>query len=393
MTSGIRFGDEVRAAFWRAKIGGASVGAASATAGVSFHTGRDWFREADGMGELCLLKVPRPELPELRGRYLCLDERIEIMAGLRGGLSRRKIAEKLDRSAPTICDEVARNSCPDGAYRPGRAQVRANERRSRSRPGKLAKSPWLASVVEWLLKWELSPQQIAGRLRRDFSDDSSMHISHETIYQALYVQGRGELRNELTRYLRTGRQRRKPHSKTAETRGKLKDMTLISDRPPEVEDRAIPGHWEGDLIIGKGGKSAIGTLVERTTRFVILLHLVGDHTAETVAAAMLREVQKLPSHLRLSLTWDQGSEMALHKMIADRADMAIFFCLPHSPWQRGSNENTNGLLRQYFPKSTDLSVHTQEDLDKVSLRLNTRPRQTLGWDTPAERLAPLLLAV
>ena len=392
MTSGIRFGDQVRAVFWRAKVGGASVAGASAAAGVSFHTGRNWFREADGMGELCLLTALRLPLPEPRGRYLCLDERIVICVGLRDGLSKRKIAEQLGRSAATISDEVARNRCPDGIYRPGRAQIRADGRRSRSRPGKLAKSPWLASVVEWLLTWELSPQQIARRLRRDFSDDASMHISHETIYQALYVQGRGELRAELARHLRTGRTRRKPHSKTAETRGKLKDMVSISERPPEVADRAIPGHWEGDLIIGKGGTSAIGTLVERTTRFVILLHLNGDHSAATVAAAMLREVQKLPAHMRLSLTWDQGKEMALHKMIADQADMAIFFCDPHSPWQRGSNENTNGLLRQYFPKGTDLSVHTQQDLDHVALRLNTRPRQTLDWDTPAERLAPLLLA-
>ncbi len=391
MPRGVRFSDEARRVFWHAKLRGQPSAVAAELAGVSFHTGEGWSKDPFQMRHLCEAKSLVPLSPA-RGRYLDLDERIEICIGVFNGDSMRAIARRLGRSAPTICDEVRRNRCPDGQYRPGRAQKRANANRARPRTTKLSANPWLASVVDWLLTCKLSPQQIAGRLRRDFSDDPSMHISHETIYQALYVQGRGELRKELTRYLRTGRQARKPRSKLADGRGKLPNMTMIADRPPEVDDRAIPGHWEGDLILGAGNKSAIGTLVERTTRFVILLHLEGDHTAATVAEAMLREIQKLPRHLRRSLTWDQGSEMALHEMIAKEADMSIYFCDPHSPWQRGTNENTNGLLRQYFPKGTDLSIHTQDDLDAAAAELNMRPRMTLGWDTPAERLAPLLLA-
>ena len=218
-----------------------------------------------------------------------------------------------------------------------------------------------------------------------------MRISHETIYKSLYLQGRGELRRELARCLRSGRTTRKPRGRI-ETRGRIPDMTMISQRPAEAADRAVPGHWEGDLILGKNGASAIGTMVERTTRFVMLLHLEGDHTAETVRAALTAKVRQLPAHLARSLTWDQGSEMSQHAQFSIDTGVAVYFCDPHSPWLRGSNENTNGLLRQYFPKGTDLSVHSPQDLDAAALSLNTRPRQTLGWMTPSKKLDELLVA-
>ena len=217
-------------------------------------------------------------------------------------------------------------------------------------------------------------------------------MSHETIYQALYVQGRGELRRELAGVLRTGRAVRRPRNRPHPTRrpGLPRPLLMISERPAEIEDRAVPGHWEGDLILGPYARSAIGTLVERATRYVMLVHLLGDHTAETVRDGLIHTIVTLPVHLRRSLTWDQGTEMAKHREFTLATDMPVYFCDPHSPWQRGSNENTNGLLRQYFPKGTDLSVHTPEDLAAVAAQLNRRPRKTLDWDTPAERLAKLL---
>jgi IS30 family transposase len=218
-----------------------------------------------------------------------------------------------------------------------------------------------------------------------------MWVSHETIHQALYVQGRGALKRELTRHLRTGRAVRKPHRKDAERRGRIRDMVNIADRPKEVEDRAVPGDWEGDLILGSTeSASAIGTLVERASGFIMLLHLAGNHTAETVATAMIEKMSELPEQLRRSLTWDQGNEMASHIQIAEATGLAIYFCDPHSPWQRGTNENTNGLLRQYFPKGTDLSKWGPGYLDKVAAELNNRPRKRLAWRTPAEALDKLL---
>jgi IS30 family transposase len=228
-------------------------------------------------------------------------------------------------------------------------------------------------------------------LRQDFPDRPEMWVSHETIYQELYVQGRGQLRRELTRCLRTGRALRRPRRLPDQRRERrIRDKVMISERPPEVEDRAVPGHWEGDLIIGKDGASAIGTLVERSTRFVMLLHLPGDHGAEQVRDAMIATMQDLPAALRRSLTWDQGLELARHAEITFALDMPVYFCDPHSPWQRGSNENTNGLLRRYFPKGTDLSRHSKADLDLVAAELNARPRKTLGWNNPAEALTRLL---
>jgi IS30 family transposase len=248
----------------------------------------------------------------------------------------------------------------------------------------------LRTWVQDRLGEEWSPEQITRRLPEAFPDDDRMRISHEAIYQALYVQGRGALRRELTTCLRTGRALRKPRRRADGRRERIKDKIMISERPAEVEDRAVPGHWEGDLIVGESSSSAIGTLVERTTRFVMLLHLPADHGAEAVADAITAKIGTLPAQLRRSLTWDQGIELARHAEITIAADLPIYFCDPHSPWQRGTNENTNGLLRQYFPKGSDLAVHDADRLDFVAARLNGRPRKTLNFKTPAEALARLL---
>jgi IS30 family transposase len=244
--------------------------------------------------------------------------------------------------------------------------------------------------VEARLKLNHSPEQISARLVIDFPDDPEMRVSHETIYQSLYVQGRGALKRELARHLRTGRKLRKPRRKPDQRLTRIKDMVSISERPPEVEDRAVPGHWEGDLITGEQNQSAIGTLVERKTGFLLLLYLPDDHGAVAVQNAMINKISRLPELLRQTLTWDQGIEMANHVQIAAATDLDIYFCDPHSPWQRGSNENTNGLLRQYFPKGTDLSFWGEGYLDHVAAELNNRPRKRLGWKTPAEALDQLL---
>jgi transposase, IS30 family len=276
-------------------------------------------------------------------------------------------------------------------YRASTAQADADERAKRPKEAKLAKNLPLRREVRKRLKDNHSPEQIAGRLREDFPDDPEMWVSHEPIYQALYVQGRGALKRELAKHLRTGRAIRKPR-RTGEERGsRIPDMVNISERPPEVADRAVPGDWEGDLILGSSESgSAIGTLVERATGFTMLLHLAGDHTAGTVANAMIEKMADLPQQLRRSLTWDQGNEMASHVRIAQATGLDIYFCDPHSPWQRGTNENTNGLLRQYFPKGTDLSKWGPGYLDKVAAELNSRPRKRLSWRTPAEALDKLL---
>jgi IS30 family transposase len=255
----------------------------------------------------------------------------------------------------------------------------------------LAVNGELREMVQAGLRRKWSPEQICLTLRRDFPERPELHVCHETIYQSLYVQGRGALRRELAACLRTGRAIRRPKRRVDERRGRIAGMVMISERPAEVADRAVPGHWEGDLIIGKNGGSAIGTLVERSTRYCLLLHLPAGRDADSVAAAMLAQMAQLPTHLRRSLTWDQGHEMSRHAQISTALNMPIYFCDPHSPWLRGSNENTNGLLRQYFPKRTNLAVHTREHLDFVAAELNGRPRKTLNWDTPAERLNELLL--
>ena len=332
--------------------------------------------------------------PRRTGRAVqCLtaSEREEISRGLAEGRSFRTIAAGLGRAPSSISREVGANGGRQ-RYRAWAGERRAFEQAARPKARRLEKRPALRAVVEnWLAKrW--SPQQIARGLRHDYPDDPEMWVSHETIYQSIYVQGRGSLRKELAACLRTGRALRRPRSKAKgnEGRGHIPAMVNISERPPEVEDRAVPGHWEGDLVIGRNSRSAIGTLVERTTRFVVLLHLPLNHGAEAVLEALTTQVLTLPAQLRRSLTWDQGNEMAAHVRFSVATGVAVYFCDPHSPWQRGSNENTNGLLRQYFPKGTDLSVHTQRDLDAVAAELNGRPRQTLGWMKPCERFAELV---
>ena len=334
-----------------------------------------------------------PAGPEPSARFLSFEERVVIADARLAGVSMRKIAARLGRSPSTVSREIARNAHPTGGgYRPYAADIRARERRARPRGGKIAAGPRLRAAVQAMLDEKLSPEQIAARLRREHPEEPEYRVSHETIYQALYVQGRGELRRELTGALRTGRAVRRPRNRPHPTRrsGLPRPLVMISERPAEAEDRAVPGHWEGDLICGPYMRSAIGTLVERATRYVMLVHLPGDHTTETVRDGLIATVQTLPGHLRRSLTWDQGTEMARHREFTLATDMDVYFCDPHSPWQRGSNENTNGLLRQYFPKGTDLSVHTPEHLAAVAAQLNRRPRKTLHWDTPAERLATLL---
>jgi transposase, IS30 family len=368
--------------FWLLIAEGRSTERAAAEVGVSSRLGARWFRDGGGMTPV--------ELAAPSERFLSLAEREEIALAKAAGRGVRQIARELGRVPSTISRELARNRV-DRGYRALAAQAKAEERARRPKPGKLAEQPELRAWVQDKLESEQwSPEQIAGRLVDAFPDDESMRISHEAIYQALYVQGRGVLRRELTACLRTGRALRKPRRRADARRERIKDKILISERPAEVEDRAVPGHWEGDLIIGEGGGSAIGTLVERSTRFVMLLHLPGDHGAEAVRDAIVAQINTLPTALRGSLTWDQGIELARHTEITFAADLPVYFCDPHSPWQRGTNENTNGLLRQYFPKGSDLAAHDAAHLELIAAKLNGRPRKTLGFKTPAEVLARLL---
>ena len=329
--------------------------------------------------------------PRTAGRSplrLSPGEREEISRGLLAGESLRSIARDLGRAPSTVSREVRGNG-GRRRYRAWRAELARDRRARRPRRARLARNPRLRRLVEQLLGERWSPEQIAQRLRHDHPDDPEMWVSHETIYQSLFVQGRGALRAELRRCLRTGRVRRRPASRVKPS-GQLRDMILISDRPAEVEDRAVPGHWEGDLLIGQLNRSAIGTLVERQTRYVLLVALPGGRSPEHVRAALAERILTLPEQLRRTLTWDRGKEMAQHVQFTIDTGIQIYFCDPHSPWQRGTNENTNGLLRQYFPKGTDLSVHDQAHLDAVARELNGRPRQTLGWMKPSEALARLV---
>jgi IS30 family transposase len=298
-------------------------------------------------------------------------------------VSTRFIGKKLGRHHSTISREIDRNG---GAvnYRAVEAQLRCDENRLRPKERKLESSRRLHDAVNDGLAVKWSPKQISERLRADHPDDEDMRVSHETIYECLYLQARGALRTELKLALRQGRTRRVDRSRPAVARGKIKDMVNISDRPKEADDRAVPGFWEGDLIIGKGNRSQIATLVERTTRFVMLVRIPYDRNADRVAYQLAQKMETLPEFLRHSVTWDQGKEMARHAKFTVRTGMPVYFCDPHSPWQRGSNENTNGLLRQYFPKGTDLSLHSQDELDRVAAELNGRPRQTLNWRKPIE---------
>jgi IS30 family transposase len=368
-------------------------------------------------------------------RYLSFAEREEIALLRARGCGVRATARLLGRSPSTISRELRRNAATRGGtldYRASTAQWHADRRGQRPKPAKLVSDPRLREYVQerlsglverpdggavagptvrwigrrhgrrqdrrWARSW--SPEQISNRLRLDFPDDASMRISHEAIYQSLYVQGRGALRRELTACLRTGRALRVPRARRRGGKGFITGEILISERPAEVADRAVPGHWEGDLILGLN-RSAIGTLVERSSRFTMLLHLpplpdlgprvkngpaLAGHGAEAVRDAIVEQIATLPEQLRRSLTWDQGAEMAQHAQLRIETGLQIYFCDPHSPWQRGTNENTNGLLRQYFPKGTDLSRYGADDLDAVANTLNSRPRKTLDWRTPAEVL-------
>lgn len=427
---------EHRQRFWEGIAEGLSSEEAGVAAGVSPAVGTRWFRESGGMAAVTT--------SPLSGRYLSFNEREEVAILHAQDCQIRDIAQRLGRSPSTISRELRRNAATRSGnleYRATTAQWHADRRAKRPKVAKLAANDALRQYVQdrlagtimtpagmgvagpdvrwvgrrhgrrqdrrWATSW--SPEQIANRLRVDFPDDESMRISHEAIYQALYVQGRGALRRDLVMCLRTGRALRVPRARTR-GRGKkfVSSEIMISERPAEVEDRAVPGHWEGDLILGLDS-SAIGTLVERTTRFTMLLHLprmeehgqlrvkngppLAGHGAEAVRSAITASIAKLPDQLRRSLTWDQGAEMAQHAQLRIDTDVAIYFCDPHSPWQRGTNENTNGLLRQYFPKGTDLSKHSVDDLAAVATALNSRPRKTLDWKTPAEVLNDHLISV
>ncbi len=431
-------GREEQRRFWVGIATGLSSEDAAIGAGVPQAVGTRWFRKAGGMPPTMFGRSAKP----LSGRHLSLAEREELAILRAQGTGMREIARRVGRSASTISRELRRNAATRSGgleYRATVAQWHAERAARRPKPAKLAANAALRTYVQdrlsgmvaapsgaavagptvpwkgrrhgprqarrWAKAW--SPQQIAQRLRLDFPGGATMHISHEAIYQSLYVQGRGALGRELTACLRTGRALRVPRERSRR-RGKsfIVPEVMISERPAEVADRAVPGHWEGDLILGLGG-SAIGTLVERTTRFTMLLHLppmdghgcgprakngpaLAGHGAEAVRDAIAREITTLPEQLRRSLTWDQGAEMSQHVQLKIDTGVAIYFCDPRSPWQRGTNENTNGLLRQYFPKGTNLGAHGAEDLKAVAATLNGRPRKTLGWKTPAEALDELL---
>jgi len=427
--------------FWQAIAAGASSEDAALKAGVSQAVGTKLFRRAGGMPPAIFRCSAKP----LSGRYLSLAEREEIALLNAQGHSIQEIGRRLGRPASTISRELRRNAATRGggfAYRATTAQWHADRSARRPKPTKLALNVALRTYVEerlagvvaapsgarvpgpavpwkgrrpgprkarrWAKAW--SPEQIARRLPIDFPDDETMRISHEAIYQALFVQGRGTLSRELTACLRTGRALRVPRARAGKrSKGFVSPEIMINERPAEVADRAVPGHWEGDLIVGLGS-SAIGTLVERATRFTMLLHLprlagygegpransgpaLSGHGAEAVRDAITRTIVTLPEELRRSLTWDQGAEMAQHSRLKIDAGIQVYFCDPRSPWQRGTNENTNGLLRQYFPKGTDLSIHSDDEISAVAAALNARPRKTLGWKTPAEALDELLSRV
>jgi len=374
---------EVVQQFWAAMARGEFITDAAAEAGTYRVKGARWLRAEGGV---------RPRRGrDLKGRCLSFSEREEIALARARGESMRAIARRLGRHPSTVSRELTRNAGDTGGYRATTAHALAYERASRPKPAKLLVNRQLRARVEEDLRRRYSPEQIVGRLRRQFPDDPEMRVSAETIYQSLYVQSRGALRRDLTRCLRTGRALRRPCRQAGQRKNRIPDMINITERPAEADDRAVPGHWEGDLIIGKANATAIGTLVERTTGYTMLVHLPNGYKAEQVRDALTAKIKTIPEILRASLTWDQGPEMRDWKEVSVAADIDIYFCDPHAPWQRGTSENTNGLLRQYFPKGTDLSVHSAIDLDWVATELNDRPRKRLGFAKPIEEIGPLLL--
>ena len=322
-------------------------------------------------------------------RRLSFEERERISRGIAAGESNAQIARAVGRHRSTIGREIGACGRQRRLYRAVTAERKAFERASRPKLTKLSSSPRLRAAVETGLQERWSPEQISARLKLEYPSDPEMRISHETIYRSLYVQSRGELRRQLTAQLRTGRRTRRARGRP-ERRGRIIDMIPISERPAQIEDRAVPGHWEADLLLGAYGRSAVATLVERHTRYVLLARLGNDRTTEHVIEALKQRIRELPVHLRRSLTCDQGREFAAHKNFTLETGIDVYFCDPHSPWQRGSNENTNGLLRQYLPKSTDLAARSQVELDEIAAQLNGRPRKTLDWLTPAEKMRELL---
>ena len=391
--------------FFELICSGMSFKAAAAVVGVSPDSGTRWWRASGSVGSLILMgrqgglpgdgppRVPGsmgPDDPARRRRPLTSEDRAVIAAGVRAGWSLARIGEEIDRDKSVVCREIARNRGPDGCYWAPIAHRAAHERRRRPKEFRLIANPGLCRRIEAWMDDGWSPRLIARVLRAESPRMIMGRVSHETIYQALYVQTRGALRKDLYRQLSTKRPRRKPHGVAKRANSPYKEAFKISQRPPEVADRAVPGHWEGDLVMGTAGSSAVGTLVERATRFTILLHLPERHDAETVAAAMIREMGQLPEHLRLSLTWDRGTELASYDKIQTDLTMPIYFCDPHSPWQRGTNENTNRLLRHWLTKGTDLSRFSAADLRRIAATLNQRPRPTLDMRTPAQALDALL---
>jgi transposase, IS30 family len=379
---------------------GMSFAEAARTVGINTRTGERWRNGRGASGRIRAyppLNAAPVDVPSDPSRYLREADRIHIADRLLEKATIRAIAAELGRSPSTISREVRRNGTilADGRwhYRPYTAQRRADARRPRPKTGKIGQNPELHDFIQSHLTLRWSPEQICHSLRRRFTHRPDMHVSHETIYQALYTQGRTELRRELTQTLRTGRVRRLPRRLADRRRFRaVKNKVMISQRPPEAADRAVPGHWEGDLILGGKKHSAIATLVDRSTRYLMLVHLPNGYNSAAVRDALIATINPLPPDLKRSLTWDQGTEMAAHRGFSKATNVPVYFCDPGSPWQRGSNENTNGLLRQYFPKGTDLSTHTSEDLQAVATELNSRPRKTLDWETPAERLHKLLKA-
>lgn len=392
----------VRDRFIELVAAGWTATAAAGEVGVSRRSGAAWWLQATDMvlpggrpGSGVTRRAapaPVPPGPPAPRSRLTQHDRDRIMTGLRQGWSHARIGALIGRDRTVVWREVRRHAAADGLYYAGLAQAASTASARRPKPFRLAQAPQLVPLIQDWMDQGWSPQLIASVLRRDFPQDRSMHISHETIYQCLYVQTRGELRKDLAQQLSLGRVQRRPRTATraAERRGRFNDVFTIADRPAEAADRAVPGHWEGDLIIGGGGRSAIGTLVERSTRFTILLHLPADRSADTVATAMIQAMKTLPEHLRRSITWDRGKEMGQHARINLHLGTPVYFCDPHAPWQRGTNENTNRLLRHWFTKGSDLAVHTAADLKRVQDSLNQRPRPTLDLATPAQKLNELL---